>query len=133
VLAVKLAASLLALPLSVLLMILFKEGWFALLGLVGLVLSPLYWMEFGKALRNEPTGSRIQRVVGVLMGVPQALFGLACVAIGLALIGWILYNLLVERQPEFRMGSLFLPPVLVLFGAGWVGDAFRRRRPGDDV
>ena len=134
VLAVKLAASLLMLPLSVLLMIVFNEGWFVLLGFVGVVLAPLYWIEFGQALRNAPAGSRVQRVVGVLMGVPQALFGIACIAIGLVLIGWILYNLFVERQPEFRMsGSLLLPPLLVLFGAGWAGDAFRRRRPGGDA
>jgi hypothetical protein len=46
------------------------------------------------------------RLLGVIFGIPQALPGLTCFGSGCAILIWVLYNLLVERQPEFTVGLL---------------------------
>ncbi|WP_312315856.1 hypothetical protein [Stenotrophomonas sp.] len=63
-----------------------------------------------------------------VLAIPQALLGLTALAIGLAIIGWILYNLLVERQPQFvfHLVALPVPFALVVFGAKCLKGAFGR-------
>ncbi len=67
------------------------------------------------------------RTLGVVMGVPQALLGLISAGVGLSIIGWVLYNTFIERQPQYSGGFLTLGigPTLVLFGLAWVRSAFR--------
>ena len=62
------------------------------------------------------------------MGLPQALFGIACAAIGIAIICWVLYNSFFERDPNYTGSFLTLGigPVLTLFGIGLAVDAFSR-------
>ena len=64
----------------------------------------------------------------MLMGVPQALFGTVCLASGLAIICWVLYNSLWHRDPNYTGGWLTfgIAPLLSLFGAGLIMDAFKR-------
>ena len=104
------------------------NGWFGLGALIGFVLSILYWFDTARELREAPQASRALRIVGGLMAVPQALFGLLCATIGLGIIVWVLYNTFVERQPQYTGGFLTLGmgPSLVLFGCGWLVSAFRR-------
>lgn len=127
--AVKLVLSLTTMALSLPLMGL--NGWFGWGVTIGFILSILYWFDLARELRNAPSTSRALRIIGLLMGVPQASFGLLCAAIGLAIVIWVPYNSFVERQPEYTGGfmSLGIGPVLILFGAGWVVSAFRRE-PG---
>lgn len=129
--AIKLFLSVAALPLSLLLVRV--SGYFFLPFLIALPLALLYWLDMGQALRNEGEGSRLRRMVGIAMGVPQALLGLLCVVAGIAIIVWLIYNHFIERQPEYRNnpGGWLFAPLLVLVGAGWLLSAFRGDRPGD--
>jgi len=63
------------------------------------------------------------RVFDALFRVPLALFGLVCFMAGIAIIGWVLYNVFVERQSEysgphliFGLGSFGVGVPLVLYG-----------------
>jgi len=127
----KLAVSLLVLASSFLL--LRVNGWFSLGIVVALPVSILYWFDYGVELRQQPDASRARRVLGLVMGIPQALFGGVCFLIGVSMLIWVLYNSLWKRLPEYDGSFLTfgLGPVFVLFGAGLVVDAFRRRPPNE--
>lgn len=133
--ALKLLSCLAAMPLSLLCIGLTHNGGFFLGFVVSLPLAILYWMDLGQAIRNSADQRTWVRLLGFLMGVPQALFGLACAATGAAIIGWVLYNTLIERQPEYSGGFLGfgIGPALVLFGVGWLVSAFRRNRAADEA
>jgi amino acid transporter len=54
------------------------------------------------------------------LGTPIAMLGLASLAIGLGIMGWVLFNVFIEHQPSYT-GKAWLPsfgigPVLVVFG-----------------
>ncbi|PPJ42863.1 hypothetical protein C0063_06335 [Pseudoxanthomonas sp. KAs_5_3] len=114
-------------PLSLLLVGLTQNGFFFLLFLASLPLVVLYWIDLGRELRSTQSRGTFIHTLGILMGVPQALFGLACAGIGLSIVAWVLYNTFVEREPQYTGGLLTLGigPVLTLFGAGWLRSAFR--------
>lgn len=128
---IKLILSLAALPVSLLLVRL--SGYFFVPFLIALPLAVLYWLDLGQALRNDGAGSGLRRMLGIVMGVPQALLGLCCVAAGIAILAWLVYNAFIERQPEYRSnpGGWLFAPVLVLAGVGWLFSAFRGDKPGD--
>lgn len=89
----------------------------------------LTWIELGRSLRAASPSARARRLVGLAFGVPQAMLGLTSAAAGLSLVGWVLYNSLVERQPQYTGGFLTfgIGPLLVVFGVAWLRDAFRRQ------
>ncbi|MEG2803262.1 hypothetical protein [Stenotrophomonas sp.] len=128
-LGLSLATTLLSPPLAVIT----GQWFFLLLCLLSLPTSILYWMDVGRALRNGDVPGRARRLAGLLMGLPQALFGLLSAGMGLSLIGWVLYNSLVERQPSYSGGFLTwgLGPALTWIGVHWALSAFRRDRPAD--
>lgn len=111
------------------------NGWFSLGLVVALPVVILLWIDFGRELRSSPSTTRTGRIAGLLMGVPQALFGLVCAAVGMGIICWVLYNSFWRRDPHYTGGfmTLGIGPVLSLFGGGLVVDAFRRSSPPDDV
>lgn len=125
--ALKLAASITAMPLSAVLIGLTHNNVFFLSFLAGLLASILYWVDLGRELRQTQSAGTMARLLGVVMGVPQALLGLISAGVGLSIIGWVLYNTFVERQPQYSGGLLTLGigPILVLFGLAWVRSAFR--------
>ncbi len=102
-------------------------AWFVLFIFVGLPVFILTWIDLGKALRSVENPPRIVRAFGVLLGIPQALLGLMSIILGGTLIGWVLFNTLIERQPQYRGGFLTfgIGPALVLFGWLWLRAAFR--------
>lgn len=104
------------------------NGWFGLGIPVGLILSILYWFDLGRELRKAPPENRRQRILGFLMGVPQALFGLVCLLSGVAIVVWVLYNSFWHTEANYTGGFLTfgIGPLLVLFGIGLLADAFRR-------
>jgi hypothetical protein len=106
------------------------NGWFSLGAVAALPLVILYWFDLGRELRNSSSSSRTGRTVGFLMGVPQALFGILCLAMGVLLIGWVLYNSLWQRDSHYSGGFLTfgIGPMLALFGFGLVFDAFKKNR-----
>jgi hypothetical protein len=78
-------------------------------------------------LRDAGHRRPLNRFFGLVMGIPQALLGLTCVAFGLAMIAWVLYNSFIERQPEYSGGFLTfgIGPLSLMLGVGWLLDAFR--------
>ena len=106
------------------------SDFFFLTFIVGFIFSIMFWMDVGGHLRDLENPSRWQRVLGIAFGVPQALLGITSIGIGLAIIGWVLYNSLIERSPEYSGGFLALGigPLLVAAGAFWVALAFKRDR-----
>lgn len=125
--ALKLTASIAAMPLSAVLIGLTHNDIFFLSFLAGLLASILYWVDLGRELRQTQSAGTTTRILGVVMGVPQALLGLISAGVGLSIIGWVLYNTFIERQPQYSGGFLTLGigPILVLFGLAWVRSAFR--------
>jgi len=100
----------------------------------GPLLAPLLvlrWFDLSRGVRDLPTSSKALRAVGILFGLPQALFGLVSIAIGAGLTAWVVYNSFVERLPEYTGGFLTLGigPALVAFGTVWVRSAFDRSDP----
>lgn len=129
----KLSTAIVVLVASVLL--LRVDGWFGLGAVVALPLSVLYWFDLGRELRASASANRFQRVAGLLMGVPQALFGLLCLVSGISIVVWVLYNSLWGHDPNYTGGFLTfgIGPLLVVAGLGLVLDAFRRSPRRDDA
>ncbi|MDR2365693.1 MAG: hypothetical protein LBD68_07550 [Zoogloeaceae bacterium] len=68
--------------------------------------------DLGAALRASKT--RRRRLLGVALGLPQFLFGLLCLAVGLAISLWVFYLLFVERLPKYLGGIPALGLLLLL-------------------
>jgi hypothetical protein len=132
--AMKLGISIATMPLSILMLRFTHNHVFFLSFMAGLLFSILYWFDLGYQLRNAANKTRFIRFFSIIMGIPQALFGLVCVSIGLAIVIWVLYNTFVDRQPEYTGGFLTfgIGPLLILFGIGWLVSAFRSESNGPD-
>ncbi len=109
------------------------NGWFGLGAAIALPVVILLWFDLGRELRTSPSTRRLNRLAGILMGVPQALFGAVCAAAGIAIMCWVLYNSFWARDPHYSGSflSFGIGPVLVLIGAGFISDAFRRSPPSE--
>ena len=84
--------------------------------------------------KTNAGGSFISRLFNVLFRVPLALFGLLCLLGGLSIIGWVLYNVCVQRQKQYTgphwiigIGSFGFGVPLVLYGWGTIRSAIRRQ------
>lgn len=88
----------------------------------------LCWIDLGRSFR-VPTASRAVFLLGVILGVPQALLGAICVVAGVSIVGWVLYNSFIERLPHYSGGFLTfgIGPLLVVFGLAWLRDAFSKQ------
>ncbi len=124
----KLIAALISVPACMFLTGLTQNGIFMLGSLVGFILSILWIVDLKRQLQAGPAAGTGRRVALAVLAIPQAFLGLTALAIGLAIIGWILYNLLVERQPQFvfQLVALPVPFALVVIGAKWLMGAFGR-------
>ena len=87
------------------------------------VLFPLYVLCSKDALENLSTVSSSTKyayVTWLIASLPTLLFGLLAVGIAAAIILWVLYNSLIERQPEFTGGTIFggfgIAPIMLYFG-----------------
>jgi hypothetical protein len=88
------------------------------------VLLPLYILFSKDALEHIANVSRIssahKTVAWLIACLPTITFGLLAIGIGAGLILWVLYNLLIERQPEFTgamfFGGFGLGPIMLIFG-----------------
>ena len=71
----------------------------------------------------------MQIVSEIVTRVFYLTFGFLAVLIGFGIAVWLLYNLLVERQPEFTgirtLGQLLLPFVMIGWGVYWVRKGLR--------
>jgi hypothetical protein len=135
--AIKLAGAIGLMGLSVVCLRLTHNDFFFLTFIVGFIFSIVYWIDLGGHLRDLENPCTWQRILGIFFGVPQALLGLTSIAIGVAIIGWVLYNSLIERTSEYSGGflSLGISPLLISAGAFWVALAFKRNYavPADET
>ena len=84
--------------------------------------------------RTNDGTTAFSRVFNALFRVPIALFGLVCGLVGITIIGWVLYNIFVERQKEysgpsfvFGLGSFGVGVPLIIFGWFALRSAFKRK------
>lgn len=99
-----------------------------------LLLIPIGILRLIEFYRSNDGTTFLSRMFNVLFRVPLALFGLVCVVAGIGIIGWVLYNLLFERQKEYSgptfitgLGSFGFGVPLVLFGWLTLRSSFRRK------
>lgn len=122
----KLLVAIVSIPAFALLTGITGNGVFLFGSLIALLLSILWGLDLARQLRVATPGGRPQRT-SLILPIAQALLGLTSLAIGLAIIGWILFNLLIATQPQFvfNLVALPVPIALVLAGATWLKGAFR--------
>lgn len=109
-------------------------AWFILFSFVGLPILILSWIDLGHSLRAIEDPPLVIKVLAVLFGVPQAIFGLISFGIGVSIVGWVLYNTLIETLPQYSGGFLTfgVATALVLFGIYWIREAFLREEHGQN-
>ena len=99
-----------------------------------LLLIPFGILRMIDFYRTNDGTTMLRRVFNVLFRVPLALFGFVCLVAGVAIIGWVLYNVLVERQKEYSgprfivgLGSFGVGVPLVLYGWFTLRSVVRRK------
>ncbi|PSF09514.1 hypothetical protein [Marinobacter halophilus] len=102
-------------------------GSFVFLGLPFLILS---WIDFGDHLRSLRTTSMPLQILIFIFGIPQALFGLGSLGIGIGIVLWVIYNSFIEQQEEYSGGfmTLGLSPMFIGFGLFLLLSAFKRNK-----
>ncbi len=107
---------------------------FFLTFIVAFLFSILYCVDLGSTLRDLENPRMWQRILGFVLGVPQALLGLTSMAIGLAMVVWVPYRILAEGASDYvgGFGALGMGLGLTSFGAFWVMLAFRRSYTPED-
>ena len=115
-----------------------QEGWLSawliLFIFVGIPVLILSWIDLGRSLRSIKKPTIFINILSIIFGVPQALFGMISIIIGVSLVIWVLYNTFIETQPEYTGGILTfgVAPGLILFGVYWLRVAFtREEREGE--
>jgi hypothetical protein len=98
-----------------------------------LVLIPFGILRLIDFYRSDDGTTLPRRVFNVLFRVPLALFGLVCLVAGAGIIGWVLYNVLIERQAEYTgpsfivgLGSFGISVPLLFYGWATLRSAVRR-------
>jgi hypothetical protein len=76
----------------------------------------------------------LRRIFNVLFRVPLALLGLVCLVAGVTIIGWVIYNVFIERQKQYTgptfiigLGSFGVGVPLVVYGWFTLRSVLRRR------
>ena len=98
------------------------------------LLIPIGILRMIEFYRSNGGTTILSRIFNVLFRVPLALFGLVCLIAGIAIVGWVLYNLFVERQKEYTgpslitgVGSFGVSVPLILYGLFTLRSSFRRK------
>jgi hypothetical protein len=109
-------------------------AWYIIFIFLGLPLLVVTWFDLGRMLRSIPNPSPFVFSLGVFFGVPQAMFGLCALLVGMGIIAWVLYNSFIERLPQYSGGFLTLGigPILIFFGVACLRQAFTRGTAKDE-
>ncbi len=107
----------------------------AVLGIVYIfLLVPLGILKLIDFYHTNDGTTLFSRIFNLLFGGPLAFFGLVCLVAGVAIIGWVLYNVFVERQKEYSgpsfvvgLSSFGVGVPLVLYGWLTFWSAVRRK------
>ena len=98
------------------------------------LLIPIGILRMIEFYRSNNGATILSRMFNVLFRIPLAFFGLICLVAGIAIIGWVLYNLFVERQKEYTgpsfitgFGSFGVSVPLILFGWYTLRSSFHRK------
>jgi hypothetical protein len=98
------------------------------------LLIPVGILRMIEFYRTNGGTSLLSRIFNAVFRVPLALFGLVCLLTGVAIIGWVLYNIFVERQKEYTgprfilgLGSFGVGVPLVLYGWFTLRSVVRRK------
>jgi hypothetical protein len=99
-------------------------------GIVSILLGlPICILLYRDGLRAKRTAQPSGGAVSTVLELPVRILGGLCLLAGLAILAWLAYNLLVERQPEFTgirfVGQLIIPFLLILFGYRWLRHPLR--------
>ena len=93
------------------------------------VCIPVSILVFLDWFRSPSTGG-LDRALKNVARVPVLLFGGLAVLSGVAVLVWITYNLLIERQPQFRWTSLegiSAMAAVIMFGTHLIRASLRRQ------
>ncbi len=112
-----------------------KSVWMLLFIFIGTPFLILSIFDLGKSLRAVPDPTWLTRALGIPFSVPQALFAVLTIAIGVSLIGWVIYNSFVRRVAEYSGGFLTfgMGPAMILGGVGWLRQIIRGARQQGSV
>jgi hypothetical protein len=85
---------------------------------------PICILLYKDGLRARQEAGASNTAALAVLSLPIRILGGTCLLAGLVILGWLGYNLVIERQPEFTgvwtPGQLLLPVYLVVFGYRWV-------------
>ena len=73
-------------------------GLLVLLAIWAAAVTVVCWVDVGRALRGVRNPSSLVWALGIAFGIPQAIFGVATIACGFAISGWVLYKF-IRRPP----------------------------------
>jgi hypothetical protein len=89
----------------------------AVVGIVYIfLLIPIGILRMIEFYRTNDDTTVLSRIFNVLFRVPLALLGLVCLVVGIGIVGWVLYNVFIERQKEYSG-----PSFIIGFGSFGVG------------
>jgi hypothetical protein len=97
----------------------FSPAW-SVLGILVIPAVFLALVDLGRALRSTP--SRVATILGVLVGLPQAVAGLVSMLAGIIIVAAFLFW--PERGEGNNWVVLLVGPLLVVFGIWWLRDVF---------
>jgi hypothetical protein len=88
---------------------------------------------FGPSLAGSKNPTALVRTLAFIFTVPQELFAIFAIICGITLIGWVTYNSLIKRVPQYSGGFLTfgIGPALISFGVLWLRQTRFRRPAGN--
>ena len=102
----------------------FNQGAGLIAGMLVLPFLFMAWVDLGRSLRRD--GSRnIGYVLGVVVGLPQALIGVGAIVCGLLFAVTYLWP---GSTAPTTWWMAALSPFLILFGAVWIRDVLRKHQ-----
>jgi hypothetical protein len=101
---------------------------FLIPAVIGMVPVLLYAFEVGARLRDGEVAGRWSRVLGVLIGAPQALLGVALLVFGASMLVFNTYQALIDDSAEIsgRIVAITIGLLLMITGALWALGAVAR-------